>query len=331
MHSDSGVNDWDNFPKGIVSTSVPASEHSVQCSHYNPEAGEELAYLDHMLDTFPTGVVSIVCDGFDFWSFITDVLPLRKDKIMARDGKVVIRPDSGDPVDIICGLEYIDKAIDDTIEHLRENGVNAERNSLRGRVTPEYKGAIEVLWEIFGGTTNDLGYKELDSHIGLIYGDAITLDRVEATCARLEDKKFASTNWVAGIGSFTYQMVTRDTDGQAFKATYIELVDNFCAKEDCEGGCVEKWSENCKYGIVTGKEIFKDPKTGDGTKKSAKGLLAVYQSAVEGVPIYVHDQCTWEDESQGILTEVFRDGKLLNQTTIQEIRTRINETTNNGL
>ena len=98
---DSGQND---FEKGhIVATSVPATEHSVQCAYFNPEDGNELAYLDAILEKFPTGIVSIVCDGYDFWKFITEIVPQRKEQIMSRDGKVVFRPDSGNPADIICG------------------------------------------------------------------------------------------------------------------------------------------------------------------------------------------------------------------------------------
>ncbi len=97
---DSGQNDWDKF--NLVQTSVPATEHSVQCAYFNPKDGEELAYLDAILEKFPTGIVSIVCDGFDFWKFLTEVVPQRKEAIMARNGKVVFRPDSGNPVDIIC-------------------------------------------------------------------------------------------------------------------------------------------------------------------------------------------------------------------------------------
>ena len=190
--------------------------------------------------------------------------------MLARDGKVVIRPDSGDPVDIICG--------------------NPKGNSIE-----EKKGVIQLLWEIFGGTTNDKGYKELDTHIGAIYGDSITLDRAAQICERLKQKGFASTNVVLGIGSFTYQYNTRDTFGFAMKATYGEVNGE-------------------------GREIYKDPITDDGTKKSAKGLVKIEKQ--DGIYQLI-DQVSWEEEQQGELKEVFRDGKLLIDDALVEIRKRV--------
>lgn len=272
-----------NFEQGLfTASSVPASEHSVQCAHYTGEG--ELEYLDHMLEMFPTGIVSIVCDGFDFWHFITETLPKRKEQILARDGKVVIRPDSGDPVQIICGQNKEDWTRD--IQDI-----------------PKQKGAIEVLWEIFGGHENEKGYRELDPHIGLIYGDSITLDRCRSICERLAENSFASTNVVLGIGSYTYQFNTRDTFGWAIKATYVEF-------QDCP---------TCE---VVGKPIFKDPKTkGNVNKKSAKGLVRVIFDE-EGNYI-LEDEQDWHGESQGALREVFRDGVLYVDDTLDYIRSRV--------
>lgn len=184
-----------NIEKELVGTSIPATEHSVQCSY-----GDDMTYLSDMITrVHPSGFVSIVSDGYDFWDVIGRILPALKDKIMARKGgplgdKVVIRPDSGDPVLIVCG-------------------------DPEGRTEFERKGAVEALWDIFGGTVTEKGYKVLDSHIGLIYGDAITLRRAEEIVNRLAEKGFASINVVFGIGSYTYQYNTRDTFGFALKST----------------------------------------------------------------------------------------------------------------
>jgi nicotinamide phosphoribosyltransferase len=151
------------------------------------------------------------------------------------------------------------------------------------------------MWEIFGGTTTDKGYKLLDSHIGLIYGDSITLQRQKAILEGLKEKGFASFNVVLGIGSYTYEYVTRDTYGFAMKATYGEVNGE-------------------------GRNIFKDPKTDDGTKKSAKGLLAVHQ--VDG-KLQLKDECSWEEEKQGLLQTVFENGKVLNEQSLSQIRERI--------
>lgn len=357
---DTGVNDWSRIPEGIVATSVPATEHSVQCAHYNPEKGEELEYLDHILDKFPTGIVSIVCDGFDFWKFITEILPQRKEQIMARQGKVVVRPDSGNPADIICGSIIVNNPFDlkynqgkftsmlkeGTYYEINDDVIQDEKGlkpyetyKKQGGVVfgnpdfgypvkavkniNEHKGAIEVLWDIFGGTTTEKGYKLLDEHIGLIYGDAITLDRANEICARLAAKDFASINWVAGIGSYTYQMVTRDTHGQAFKATYVEFKGDRINSGEVSRG-KHYLVDKRKFYKIEGKAIFKDPKTGDGTKKSAKGLIRVIVPGGDGgTELHLEDQVTWENEKHSELREVFKDGVLLNQETLFAIRKRI--------
>jgi len=259
----------------------------------------EKEYLQRLLELYPTGIVSAVSDTFNLWDVLTIYLPQLKEEILARDGKLVIRPDSGDPVDIICGL------IDDK-QFLYPD-------------LPIKKGVIELLWDTFGGTINEQGYKVLDSHIGAIYGDSITLERATEICERLKAKGFASTNIVLGIGSFTYQYNTRDTFGFAMKATYGEVkihsskcVDTEC---NCEGIYCEK-SVECR-------EIFKDPITDDGTKKSKKGLLCVQQNETNG-DLEVIDQCNWEQESKGLLKTVFKNGKLVKETNLDAIRLKLN-------
>lgn len=179
----------------FIGGSVPATEHSVMCSGGQ---NTELDTYRRLINIYPEGIVSIVSDTWDFWSVITNILPVLKNEIMARNGKVVIRPDSGDPVDILCG----------------------DKNSGISHIN---KGLIECLWDLFGGTINSKGYKVLDPHIGAIYGDSITLDRQKEILEKLARKGFASSNIVLGIGSFTYQHTTRDTFGWAIKATYQEL------------------------------------------------------------------------------------------------------------
>lgn len=256
--------------KEIIGGSVPATEHSVMCMGTQEDEVETFRRL--IRDIYPKGIVSIVSDTWDYWRVITEFVPHLKNEILTRDGKVVIRPDSGDPVKIICG----------------------DADTLPG--TPEYKGSVECLWETFGGTVSSEGYKVLDAHIGLIYGDSITLERCETICEQLKNKGFASTNVVFGIGSYTYQYTTRDTFGFAMKATYGEVNGE-------------------------GREIFKSPKTDDGTKKSAKGLIKI--EGDESGTITMYDGVTWQKESEGLLESVFKDGKMLKETSLNEIRNRI--------
>jgi nicotinamide phosphoribosyltransferase len=257
-----------NAAQELIAGSVSATEHSVMCMG---TMHDEIGTFHRLIcDVYPHGIVSIVSDTWDLWKVLTEYLPALQTEILARNGKVVIRPDSGDPIDIICG-------------------------NANGKTTAEQKGVIELLWDIFGGNINDKGFKELDSHIGAIYGDSITIDRATKICERLMQKGFASTNIVLGIGSYTYQYNTRDTFGFAMKATYGEV-------------------------NSAGREICKDPITDDGTKKSAKGLLKI---ELENGKYKLVDQVNWEEENQGELKEIFRDGKLLVDHSLAEIRQRI--------
>lgn len=158
---------------------------------------EYLVFKRLITEVYPAGTISIVSDTFSFWEVIDVILPKLKPEIMARAGKVVIRPDSGDPVRIVAGYR------DDEVVRMDDGKVWVPGAADRpGKFVTELevKGMIQCLWETFGGTETSTGYKQLDSHIGAIYGDAITLERAEQICKRLADKGFASTNIVFGIG-----------------------------------------------------------------------------------------------------------------------------------
>lgn len=254
----------------MIGGSVPATEHSVMSM--GTKQNEIGTFQRLISDIYPKGIVSIVSDTWNIWTVLSEYLPSLKEEILKRDGKLVIRPDSGDPVKILCGNP--------------ESTLEAER-----------KGVINLLWETFGGKVNSKGYRELDPHIGAIYGDGINLERAEQICQGLKEKGYASTNVMLGIGSHTYQYNTRDTFGFAMKATYGEVQNE-------------------------GREIFKDPVTDDGTKKSARGLLRV--NFVNG-KYELQDQVTWEEEAGGELKEVFRDGKLLIDHKLEQIRARVNQ------
>ena len=314
--------------KELVGGSVAATEHSVMSLGGMSDETETFRRL--IEDVYPNGIVSIVSDTWDFFNVINPdggIVATLKDKILARDGKVVIRPDSGDPVKIVCGIgRYKDisdwkrkefSLLDTEIDKIDEEGYqyvkfnDGKFYDIRTMdqlpyTELEMKGLIQCLWEIFGGTESSTGYKLLDSHIGAIYGDSITLERAEQICQRLADKGFASTNVVFGIGSFTYQgavtpdaIVTRDTHMFAVKSTYGEvLVD----------------------GVRKGVEIFKDPKTDSGMKKSAKGLTAVYEQDGEFI---LKDQATWDEVKNCAFVQVFADGKITKEWTLSEIRERV--------
>lgn len=259
----------------VVGVSVPATEHSVMCMGTKDSEIDTFKRLIN--DLYPQGIVSIVSDTWDFWKVITEYSVELKEDILKRQpnalglAKVVFRPDSGDPVKVICG------------------DPDAEVGS------PEFKGAVECLWDIFRGSETAEGYKLLNERVGLIYGDSITLVRAQAILEQLEAKGFASTNIVFGIGSYTYQYLTRDTFGFAMKAT---------------------------WGQVDGEalEIFKDPVTDRGDKKSAAGLLRVEKTS-NGFELF--DRQSKDEETLGAFETVFKDGKLLKETSFEEIKQRL--------
>lgn len=271
-----------------VGFSVPATEHSVACANIAVTSGSqsdsdqnrfesERVFIKSLLKQFPEGIVSYVSDTYDYWRVLTEILPSIKDEILDRTrkaktfAKLVIRPDSGDPVKIICG-------------ELNGNGSTASE-----------KGTIQCLWDTFGGTVNDKGYKVLDPCIGVIYGDSITIERATEILDTLRNMGFSSENIVFGIGSYTYQHVTRDSFGFAMKATYAE----------CNGKAFD---------------LCKDPKTGNGTKKSAKGLLRVEKV---GDDFVLFDQQTKEQEEQGVLYTVFQDGVLVYEENLSSVKNRL--------
>jgi nicotinamide phosphoribosyltransferase len=251
---------------------TPSTEHSVMCSY----GEQEVEAFRHLItEVYPSGNISIVSDTYDLWHVVDNVLPQLKDLILAREGKVVIRPDSGDPVHILCGDE------------------TSERETVR-------KGIVERLFEIFGGTTNAKGYQELDAHIGVVYGDSITVDRADRICKGLMENGFATTNTNLGIGSYTYQYVTRDTFGFALKGTAEEVDGQF-------------------------KAIQKRPVTDTGNfKKSQKGIVAV---VLEGNDYTLIDDLTPDTVQQlqdrDLLQDFYIDGTFVFTNTFEEIRNRL--------
>lgn len=286
--------------KELVAATVPATEHSVMCA--GGKEDEISTFKRLITDVYPNGIVSIVSDTWDFWKVIEEYLPMLKKDIMKRDGRVVIRPDSGDPVDIICGLR--------TNPHYHtkiKDGRYYVCYEPFGDLVPyveiskgQYYGAYWMLGETFGWNKTEAGYMYPDTHIGLLYGDSITIERQKHIYRRLESVKCAACNLVLGVGSYSFQYASRDSLGYAVKATACIVDGEF-------------------------RPIFKQPKTDDGTKNSLKGLIAVYKD--ENGKYFAKDEVSFEEEKQGELKTVFVDGKLLVDWSLREIRERIN----NGL
>lgn len=281
-------------PNYLYGGSVPATEHSVLSM--GTKDGE-LDTFKRLLDKYPSGIVSIVSDTWDYWKVLTEYALELKDQILNRVpdqfgiAKTVFRPDSGDPVKIICGTAisvrsnlHEDDLSDDITQLTTTELEYAFKDKLRegenivfskGKyyiirgywqayyddsltfevvsevpAKPEYIGSLRLLWEIFGGTQTETGHILLNQRVGLIYGDSITPQRMLDILQGMEELGFCSSNLVFGVGSYTYQHLTRDSLGFAMKAT---------------------------YGEVNGESrmLSKDPVTDSGTKKSATGCLVV--------------------------------------------------------
>ena len=181
--------------KEPVAFGSPSTEHSVMCSNYAVD-GDEITLLRRLLtEIYPNTSFSAVLDSYDYWNVIENILPQLKEEILAHNGCMLMRGDSGDCVEVVTKTVF-------------------------------------KLWDIFGGTINSKGYKVLDPHVKAIYGDSITVQRCEQIYEILMKNGFACSNVALGVGSFSFQCIeedgilkpfTRDTFSSCIKATYCEI------------------------------------------------------------------------------------------------------------
>lgn len=188
----------DLTPEELIGGSVVATEHSIMESlggEFGTDKEGQLKAYESLIDRNPNGVISVVSDTYQYWDVIDYVLPKLKEKIMARDGKLVIRPDS---------LDEYRKATGQTIKSTEDQLVTT----------------LQALYDTFGGHVNSKGYKVLDQHIGLIHGEGITLDNIRPMFDAILNAGFSAENIVFGLGAYVYSVkVSRDDFGQALKAT----------------------------------------------------------------------------------------------------------------
>lgn len=264
----------------------------------NPDylAIAEWLNLRGWLKKCPTGILSYVADTFDLWKLINFIVSRLKEEILARDGKLVLRPDSGDPVNIVTGyLDYEGVKKKDLESFIKANSDQE----------PLARGVIELLWDIFGGDITSTGYKRLNSHIGCIYGDSITLERQQTIYSRLANKGFSATNTVLGIGSYSYVYMTRDNAGYAAKGSWFETI--------------TPGDEADEMPVKETFNIYKDPITDEGTKTSLKGFQFVYRD--ENNVIQTDGEVSEEKafSEDNLLKVIYSNGKFFNQTTIEAI------------
>lgn len=263
-----------------VGGSVPATEHWIMCAWIaaaaEGEDGELEGYKELITNRYPNGIVSIVSDTRNLWDVLTQYVPQLKERILARSGKVVIRPDSGDPVKILCG----DRS---KLCHYGDND-------------PEQDGVLRILARELG-TSNRQPALPLINNAGAIYGDAITEDRCNQILTRtIDELRLSPFNVVFGIGSYTYQFVTRDTFSWKLAPAAMRI--------------------NRK--IVP---LEKHPITDDGTKHSYRGLVAVYGGY--GQPFTVKDNAMQHELDNCAYETVFLDSHLVIDPSFETIRQRV--------
>ena len=240
--------------------SIPASEHSTITS-WGREG--ELAAMENMLDQYPTGLVACVSDSFDIFKACSEYWgETLKEKILSRDGTLVVRPDSGEPVEVVLKC-------------------------------------LDILGDKFGFEVNDKGYKVLPPQIRMIQGDGIDIEMIGKILNAMRVQRWSADNIAFGSGGALLQKMDRDTQKFAFK----------CSSVTVDG--VER-------------DVYKEP-VGVAFKKSKSGRMKLVK--IKGWDDYSRKYETAQllDERPDVLQTVFHNGRLLNETNLDEIRGKSNE------
>ncbi len=171
------------YGAGMAGFSIPATEHSIMTAR--GEDGEDLV-LDQILNAFPEGVVATVGDSYDMYRYIDVILAAQREKILARRGTLVVRPDSGDPIIVVLEV-------------------------------------LERLGKVFGTTLNARGYKVLPSQVRVIQGDGVDHTMIRQILEMMQLKRWSTENIAFGMGGALLQRLDRDTMKFAFKASEITI------------------------------------------------------------------------------------------------------------
>lgn len=256
--------------KNHIGIGAVSLEHATVCSNLAVCETEENLLRRLLTDTYKNTSFSYVSDSFDYWSLIEDTLPKLKDEIMNHNGKFLVRPDSGDIVEISVKT-------------------------------------VQKLWDLFGGSINSKGYKELNPKIGLIYGDGCQYSKIKEIWTQLEKLGFAANTILFGVGAFSFTAMCTPEDGMV------------CLTRDTFGFAMK--STDC---VINGKEytIQKNPKTDkNNLKKSHKGMCCVVE---ENGKLVCHDGYTSDTiPENNLLRPVFINGDMIEEQSFAEIRNRL--------
>ena len=169
--------------ENVAGFSIPASEHSTMTSWGREHEADAMA---NMLQSYPDGIIACVSDSYNIFDACSEIWGTTlKDQIMGRNGTLVVRPDSGNPIEIVMSC-------------------------------------LEILGEKFGYTINAKGYKVLDPHIRIIQGDGVDSSIIDAILSGMMSEMWSADNIAFGMGGALLQKLNRDTLKFAFKCSAIK-------------------------------------------------------------------------------------------------------------
>ena len=263
---------------GAVST-----EHSVMCSNFAVD-GDEVTMVKRLLtEIYPNTSFSMVSDSYDYWNLVNNILPQCRKEIEAHNGCLLVRGDSGDPVEVVTETVF-------------------------------------KLGELFGYSVNSKGYKVLNPKVKAIYGDSITVSRAKEIFEILMENGWAASNIVLGVGSFSMQCLEEGATLRTQDGTAVDYTKLNPFTRDTFGIAIK--ATHCMMKDGSEHFVFKNPKEST-FKKSHKGCCIV--KTTEDGKLYCEDEHLYADtlNEENELKVVFKDGKILKDYSLQEVRNRL--------
>ncbi len=247
------------YHEHMAAFSIPAAEHSTVVTWGKEHEGD--AYANMLKHFAKKGkLVSVVSDSYDIWNALKEIWGVRlKQDVIDNPGVLVIRPDSGDPAIIVTKT-------------------------------------IDILFDIFGSTVNEKGYRVLPKNLRIIQGDGVNLHTIGECLEAMKQKKQSAENIAFGMGGALLQKLDRDTQEFAMKANAIQ-----------RNG---KWHD-----------VYKSPLT-NMAKASKPGRLALVHDAEVGFRTIRFEELR---NQKNVLIPVFKNGEVLKEWSFKEIRERSEE------
>jgi nicotinamide phosphoribosyltransferase len=269
------------------SFSIPASEHSTITSWGKDR---EVEAMRNMLEQYPEGLVACVSDSFDIYKACEQYWGTELKELIEKRpgpaGRLVVRPDSGEPTEVV----------------------------------PK---CLEILISKFGCSTTSTGHRLLPNYIRMIQGDGVNYETIRAILEIMHQKKLATENLVFGSGGALLQRLDRDTFKCAFKCSEITVngKSNPVFKDPAtDPGKASKQGrltlQRAIDTVVSAADTYKSSK--ESGVAGGKGHIHRYETNSEYVTVAEGKG----DKSKDLLVEVFRDGRIIKEWSFNEVRTR---------